>query len=166
MPAALLIPLTDRLSVGEASGRSMLPGCQECDAPDRTPFGGTSRWKCDRYRTKPRNQNKKTITALKKVLAMLVMLGTGPGTAWAGINEWTSVGPDGGLVQALAVDPQDSGTVYASTLFNVFKSTDRAVSWTKTGFTRHANALVIDPQDSGTVYARHPPVSPRAWMQE
>ena len=49
----------------------------------------------------------------------------------AGDNVWTSIGPDGGVVYALAVDPQNPATVYASTLSNVYRSTDGAVSWAK-----------------------------------
>ena len=34
--------------------------------------------------------------------------------AHAGSNVWTGIGPDGGLVQTIAVDPQNSNTVYAT----------------------------------------------------
>jgi photosystem II stability/assembly factor-like uncharacterized protein len=88
------------------------------------------------------------------ICTTLVMFGAG--SAWAGINEWTSIGPDGGSIQALAIDPQNPGTVYASTQFNVYRSTDGAVSWAKTGFTGHANGLVIDPRNSDTIYAPTP----------
>ena len=38
---------------------------------------------------------------------------------------WTSLGPGGGLVRALAIDPTNSATVYAGTVGGgVFKSTD------------------------------------------
>jgi hypothetical protein len=99
----------------------------------------------------------KTLTGQQKVLVTtLVLFGAGSETAWAGINEWTSIGPDGGSIQALAIDPQNPGTVYASTQFNVYRSTDGALSWAKTGFTGHANSLVIDPRNSDTVYAPTP----------
>jgi photosystem II stability/assembly factor-like uncharacterized protein len=99
----------------------------------------------------------KTLTGQQKVLvATLVMFGAGSETAWAGINEWTSIGPDGGSIQALAIDPQNPATVYASTQLNVYRSTDGAASWAKTGFTGHANNLVIDPQNSDTIYAPTP----------
>jgi photosystem II stability/assembly factor-like uncharacterized protein len=99
----------------------------------------------------------KTLTGQQKVLvATLVMFGAGSETAWAGINEWSSIGPDGGSIQALAIDPQNPSTVYASTLLNVYRSTDGAASWAKTGFTGHANNLVIDPRNSDTIYAPTP----------
>jgi photosystem II stability/assembly factor-like uncharacterized protein len=87
-------------------------------------------------------------------MAMLAIFGRD--RVEAGDNVWTGIGPDGGVVYALAVDPQNPGTVYASTQSNVYQSTDGAVSWTKTGFTGHANGLVIDPRNSGTVYAPTP----------
>ena len=86
----------------------------------------------------------------------MVFFGAGSETAWAGINEWTSIGPDGGSIQALAIDPQNPRTVYASTQFNVYRSTDGAASWAKTGFTGRANSLVIDPRNSDTIYAPTP----------
>jgi hypothetical protein len=36
-----------------------------------------------------------------------------PRSAYAGINEWTSIGPDGGAIGALAIDPTSPSTVYA-----------------------------------------------------
>jgi hypothetical protein len=70
----------------------------------------------------------KGLTALNEFLtATLVMLGTGFGTAWAGINEWTNVGPDGGTtgnpitaglppaVSILSLEFDPAGTVYGAT---------------------------------------------------
>ena len=48
--------------------------------------------------------------------------------ALAGVGEWTSIGPYGGNVQALAVTP-DGSTLYAGTsLGGVFRSTDEGDS--------------------------------------
>jgi len=47
-------------------------------------------------------------------MAVLAVTGVGAGTLWAGINEWTSLGPDGGGARSLAVDPQNPSTVYAN----------------------------------------------------
>jgi hypothetical protein len=69
-------------------------------------------------------------------LILLALLGTQPGVLWAGTNVWTSIGPDGGNFQALAIDQQNPGTIYAgfpgawlvgtSTLY---KSLDGGASW-------------------------------------
>src|SRR5262249_52103623 len=43
---------------------------------------------------------------------------------------WSSNGPEGGRILALAIDPGNPTTVYAGTfLGGVFKSTDGAASW-------------------------------------
>ncbi len=50
--------------------------------------------------------------------------------AAAGVGVWTQLGPDGGSVWALAVDPADPSVVYAGTRNGVFKSTDGGDTWT------------------------------------
>jgi photosystem II stability/assembly factor-like uncharacterized protein len=93
------------------------------------------------------------------LLAFLAMLGTQPGALWAGINEWTSIGPDGGWIYALAIDPKNPSTLYAESRGGgVFKSTNGGTSWvhlTPTPAPTNNNnlALVIDPQDTSTLYA-------------
>ncbi|MBI4699381.1 MAG: hypothetical protein HY758_10900, partial [Nitrospirae bacterium] len=37
---------------------------------------------------------------------------------------WTNIGPDGGDVRALAIDPVNTSTIYAGTYGGVYKSTD------------------------------------------
>jgi len=78
-------------------------------------------------------------------------------SAEAGINVWTTSGPEGGYINALAIDPQAPATVYAGTdSAGVFKSIDGGGTW------RAANnglpnfvvyALAIDPQTPTIVYA-------------
>jgi hypothetical protein len=47
------------------------------------------------------------------------------GYAQAGINQWTSNGPEGGRISALAIDPTTPSTLYAGTPGQgVYKSTD------------------------------------------
>src|SRR5262249_19817880 len=74
------------------------------------------------------------------------------GMLWAGVNEWTNIGPEGGFVR-LVVDPQDPTTFYA--IGNgVFQSKDGAASWSTAGLMgREIRNLVIDPQNRSTVYA-------------
>ena len=79
----------------------------------------------------------------------------------AGTNVWTSIGPDGGRVQAIAVDPQNPDTVYAVAGGAIFKTTDGAANWrrvyspaTSDGAANYPATLVaIDPTDSDIVYA-------------
>lgn len=60
------------------------------------------------------------------LIGMLVLLMSlvQPHTVSAGINVWTSNGPEGGRIYALAVDPQIPTTLYAGTYGGVFKSTN------------------------------------------
>jgi hypothetical protein len=80
-------------------------------------------------------------------------------TAQAGINIWTSLGPDGAAVSALAIDRATPGTLYAATnaLAGLFKSTDGAATWgaANTGVPDAADvdALAIDPASRRTLYA-------------
>ena len=107
-----------------------------------------------------RNMKPGTVVARKKVglLIVLVSLGTWSATLTAGPNVWTSIGPYGGWVRALAVDPKNPGTVYAGGPFEsaIFKTMDGGRKWNAvgSGWTRpYVNVLAIDPRNSGTVYA-------------
>jgi photosystem II stability/assembly factor-like uncharacterized protein len=80
------------------------------------------------------------------------------GRAVAGVNQWTPVGPyrHGGLVTALAIDPQVPRTVYAGTNFGLFRSTDAGGTWAaiNDGFTSSTIFdVAIDPVTTSTVYA-------------
>jgi photosystem II stability/assembly factor-like uncharacterized protein len=70
--------------------------------------------------------------------------------------EWTPIGPPGGAVRALAVDPVDPRIVYAGTAGGgVFKSVDGGASWkaANRGLTDYRiSALVLDPHAPGTLY--------------
>src|SRR5262249_25879505 len=61
--------------------------------------------------------------------ALLTLFGTGLPNLWAGSSKWTSIGPFGGTIQSLAIDPQNSTTLYAGTSSGVFKSIDGGLSW-------------------------------------
>ncbi|MEO8432265.1 MAG: hypothetical protein ABI592_12200 [Acidobacteriota bacterium] len=81
-----------------------------------------------------------------------------PATAFAGLNEWTSIGPygPGGNVRSLAIDPSSTSNLYAGTDGGVFKSVNGGVSW---GAVNHGMteftifAIAVDPQTPATVYA-------------
>ena len=89
--------------------------------------------------------------------ALIVAVGLLAGHARAGINQWTSYGPAGGSVTALAIDPTATATLYAGIIGGgVYKSTDGGQHWTaiNTGLTNtHVTALAIDPQTPTTLYA-------------
>ncbi len=62
--------------------------------------------------------------------AILILLALLSLPAFAGVGVWTPLGPEGGSVWALAVDPADADVVYAGTRNGVFKSTDAGATWT------------------------------------
>ena len=78
---------------------------------------------------------------------------------------WTSIGPEGGTVYALAIDPDNHSVVYAGTNGGVLKSTDGGVHWSpvNAGLPQptaafvnggpYIRSLAIDPQHTATVYA-------------
>ena len=73
------------------------------------------------------------------------------------VGVWTSAGPYGGRIWALAIDPTTPATLYAGTDGGgVFKSTDAGGTWTSanTGLTNlNVQALAINPTTPATLYA-------------
>lgn len=90
-------------------------------------------------------------------LLLLSLLWPGTvGVVQAGINVWTSNGPEGGAVSALAIDPSNTNTIYAGATGGVFKSTDAGANWSAAGAglaNTGVSALAIDPSSVGTIYA-------------
>ncbi|HYV42887.1 MAG TPA: hypothetical protein VEO02_13940, partial [Thermoanaerobaculia bacterium] len=91
------------------------------------------------------------------ILVVVASLGLAVGVASAGVNVWTSGGPEGGIVNALAMDPVTPATMYAGTAgAGVFKTLNAGGSWTAvtSGLTNlNVYALAIDPVTLATVYA-------------
>ncbi len=91
-------------------------------------------------------------------ISIALLFTTSVDPAGAGVNEWTSQGPAGGYVFALAIDPSTPSTIYAGTAFSgggVYKSTDHGAHWTgvNTGLPGAGIlALAIDPATPATVY--------------
>ena len=70
-------------------------------------------------------------------------------------QRWTSLGPEGGTINALAIDPKTPTTMYAGSDFSgVFKSTDGGSNWSFAGpADLKVQALAIDPRTTTTLYA-------------
>jgi photosystem II stability/assembly factor-like uncharacterized protein len=73
--------------------------------------------------------------------------------------EWVAIGPDGGNIVALALDPQRPATLYALPYEypdgpRVFKTTTGGESWTSVGLLPDyaVNVLLVDPHDSSYLY--------------
>lgn len=65
------------------------------------------------------------------VFGVLAVLALSPMTsARAGPSTWTPIGPEGGLVPTLAIDPNNSNVLYAGTRSDgVYQTTDSGTSW-------------------------------------
>ena len=102
---------------------------------------------------------RRKITLWKVLLIYLLtfLVTSQAGSVSAGINIWTSIGPDGGYINTLAMDPTTPGTLYAGTGGGgVFRSTNGAGSWS--GYNTSLTAptvfsLVVDPVSTGMLYA-------------
>jgi photosystem II stability/assembly factor-like uncharacterized protein len=79
------------------------------------------------------------------------------GAAMARSHRWTSLGPDGGSISAVVIDPQNPRSVYAATQGNgVFKSADEGASWSSASDGLPGPfviTLVMNPQNTNTLYA-------------
>src|SRR5712692_9059649 len=95
---------------------------------------------------------RKTVFILMVVLTILEILAR---TAQAGANVWTPIGPDGGRIHFLTVDPKNPDTLYAGTLGGGFKGTNGGVGWKALSEQTPIFAidLVVDPQQPNTLYA-------------
>ncbi len=89
-------------------------------------------------------------------LSLAVAFSLSSCVAYAGPGVWTTGGPYGGEIYALAIDPASPATLYAGAwMGGVFKSTNSGTTWTvaNTGLTDwQVNALAIDPATPRTLY--------------
>jgi photosystem II stability/assembly factor-like uncharacterized protein len=78
-----------------------------------------------------------------------------PDVAAGGSDTWTSIGPQGKEVFAVAIDPAMPTTLYVGTDSGVFKSTNAGGSWSpvNAGLTFRVRLLAIDPHTPTTLYA-------------
>lgn len=94
--------------------------------------------------------------ALVHILAGVLLILLTTSTVIAGVNQWTPVGPDGGSVSVLAIDPNASATMYVGTSGSgVFKSTNGGESWVAANHgleNPYISALAIDPHTTTTLY--------------
>lgn len=86
--------------------------------------------------------------------------------AFAGVNTWTTGGPEGGSINSLVIDPSTSAVLYAATAGSgVYKSVNGGISWRSitSGLTHSwVSALAIDPSNQNTIYASNPS---SCWVQ-
>jgi photosystem II stability/assembly factor-like uncharacterized protein len=89
------------------------------------------------------------------LLAGAAVLALAPSRLAAAVGRWTPIGPYGGKVTALAVDPVNPEIIYAGGA-GVWKSRDGGATWAEIDEGLPLGiltvALAIDPRDSSTIY--------------
>ncbi|MBM3323370.1 hypothetical protein FJY69_07835 [candidate division WOR-3 bacterium] len=92
---------------------------------------------------------------MRVMMLMLVMMSRFNGA-------WVSIGPDGGNIQALAIDPQGSATLYAIPYESpdlpnprVFTSSDGGTTWSLVGrlACSAATSVEVDPHERAILYS-------------
>src|ERR1700704_4042813 len=94
--------------------------------------------------------------AIRTIPVLLMALWTS--AALAAEQPWQPLGPDGGTVRSLAIDPKDPDRIFLGTSAgNLYLSTDNGTSWSR--FARPGNSaemvldhIVIDPADSRNIF--------------
>ena len=106
------------------------------------------------------NGSMRLVRAVRRLLPLCVfftLAAASSSPASAGVGVWTTHGPDGASVRAVAVDPANPATVYAGTASGgVFKSTNGGASWSAANSglaSTGVAALAIDPSSTATLYA-------------
>src|SRR5215471_19148422 len=94
-------------------------------------YGAPGRWPPLRAasgdgETTMKTDRRSTHRTLKHVIAWTIMFAIfGTGSGRAGTNAWTSIGPQGGAIGALSIDPHNPQTLYVATDYGgAFNSLD------------------------------------------
>ncbi|HEY2387397.1 MAG TPA: hypothetical protein VGK30_10575 [Candidatus Binatia bacterium] len=101
-----------------------------------------------------------TLLARRVLLATLPFIVLSPGVGRA----WVPIGPDGGTISAIAVDPGNPSTVYAAVFAGpddgegrgIYKSSNGGMSWTLSSIglgTLAVSQIVVNPHNSQILFA-------------
>src|SRR5215468_9213068 len=72
-------------------------------------------------------------------------------------GKWTNIGPFGGFISSLVIDPQNPATLYTGAGAIVFKSTDEGANWNPINSTLlGVHSLAVNPRTPSTLYAGGP----------
>lgn len=90
---------------------------------------------------------------MKKIFSLILLI-----ILWSPARaDWETIGPFGGYLKALALDPSDMNTLYCASYSSnarIFKSTDAGDSWNyRSKLPNYVYCLDIDPNNSNIIYA-------------
>jgi hypothetical protein len=89
---------------------------------------------------------------LSGAVCVTAILATGP-VVHAGVNQWTSIGPEGGLVNSVAWHPTRNGVLFAGA-GRVYRSVDSGEHWTQvTSAESSPMAFAFDPNNADRILA-------------
>lgn len=87
--------------------------------------------------------------------------------SFAGVNRWTSGGPEGGTILDFAFHPASPSTLYIGSHAGLFRSTDSGVTWGQTGFLLPSvSSVVFDPTTPSTLYLAYSGFSSAVYKSE
>ncbi len=94
------------------------------------------------------------VSAGRALLVSIAFALATAGSVSAAAARWTELGPDGGRVGEIVVDPNEPDTVYASAGAALFKSSDGGRSWRPLALPggSAAHGLVVAPGDSSVLF--------------
>lgn len=77
--------------------------------------------------------------------------------SWAGVNEWTSTGPDGGYVHGVAWHPTRDGVLFA-TAGRIYRSTNSGATWSAASAGSPVSGqFIFDPNNADRILASGQP---------
>ena len=90
---------------------------------------------------------------MKKAFSLIALL-----IIWSFVYaDWEAIGPFGGYLKALALNPSDMNTLYCASYSSnarIFRSTDAGDSWNYCSkLANYVYCLDIDPNNSNIIYA-------------
>ncbi|RPJ60127.1 MAG: hypothetical protein EHM23_11490 [Acidobacteria bacterium] len=103
---------------------------------------------------KPVARQTRTLPRVPPLAGLIFLLGS---TAWAGVNSWTSVGPDTAAIDSLSVCPGDPSKIFVVSGTHIYRSTDRGTSW------RRLRNLALEPGENPDIIC-HPVDSRRVYV--
>jgi photosystem II stability/assembly factor-like uncharacterized protein len=95
------------------------------------------------------------LRSLPVLLLLATLLGITAMPASAGLRRWTPIGPGGGYINDLAIEPASPQVVWAAGALGLYRSEDSGNTWSQRvgGFPHSFQQVEVDPSRPGVVFA-------------